>query len=573
MGTGIELSNAPVWSGDLIGSEVIPMGRGDGQPWAMEISSIFQLQNYVVVSDLVAATLDTNLVGRNIVVAEPLSLYENLAWPTDRMLNIVYGGRVTISSGMALSFTSDSLLAGKYHIFSGVGSVTGLKVAYPEWFASNSLPGTTDMTAATQAACNALLYGGKLEISEDHLLTSTVEIKYPILITSGSASYNRARFINTSDTALNMFYVSAGHGTTFKDIALWGTGNKTGTSKGVLVGDGTNNIDMVTFDNCEIYGFATGIDLKTQNWRIGNNTLLSTCGIGVLMTGLPTADNRRNGYIVDSWLRSCDTGVSIPNVWFSVGINDNDFNSCGNGIVGALARSSTNNNKFHNMTGNEINITSTASSTNMGVTIADNVIHGSGTANTGTGITLTGDYATIHDNIINAKGGHGIAVVGSFNKIHHNTAKDCDYFNTTTYDGINVAGNSNKIDDNICRTTTNGASKQRYGINIASGTSNVVKDNTVDGNKSGQISADIATNTVKQNVGYKTENKGSASTSSGTSVVVNHGLAINPPTGSIFVTSMSNLGGASFWISNVTSTQFTINVSSSGSYPFWWQIN
>lgn len=573
MGTGIELSNAPVWSGALTGQEVLPMGRGDGQPWAMELSSIFQLQNYIVTSNLVNAALDANLAGRNIVVSEPLALDENLAWPTDRTLEIVYGGRVTISSGMTLSFTADSLIAGKHHIFSGTGSVTGMKVAYPEWFASNDSPGTTDMTAAIQAACNSLTAGGKVVSCGDQFISSTITVSYPTLFTSDSASYNRARFINLTDTALTMFNIVSGHGTRFENITLWGAG-KTGTSIGVVVGNGTTNIDMVSLDNAEIYGFSVGIEYKTQNWRIQNNSLITMCGIGVLMTGLPSSADRRNAYIHGSWFHSCDTGISAPNAWFSVGIDDNDFNSCGNGVAGYLSRSSVVNNKFHNMTGDEINVTSAGSSTNLGLIVADNIIHGSGTANTGTGITLTGDYGTVSDNVINAKGGHGIKIVGSLNRIIGNTAKDCDYFDSTTYDGINIAGNGNRVEGgNICRTTTGGASKQRYGICVASGSGNVIKNNTSEANKSGQISADIATNTIGQNVGYLTEKSGTASISSATSVVVAHGLAITPPTGSISVTPTTSLAGASFWINNVTSTNFTINASTSGSYSFWWKIN
>lgn len=489
--------------------------------------------------------------------------------------NITIGSSFTgliDNQGYALTINGD-FYGGLSQHFAGSGAVLfGPKttIARPEWWGNNASPGTTNMTAATQAAADSLEYGGKLVIGSDHYIES-VTISNPIMITSDGASYNRSRFINLANTALTMFYITSGHGVTFRDIALWGPG-KTGTSKAIVAGDGTNNIDMFALENCEIFGFSVGADIKTQNWRVDKNTLISTCGTGLLLTGLPSAASRRNGYIGNSWIHSCDVGVSVPNVWFSVGIYNNDFNSCGDGIVGALARSSILGNVFHNCTGNEISVNSTSSSTNLGVHITDNIIHGSGTANSGTGIKLTGDYGNVSDNTVSSKGGHGISIVGSLNRVRGNTSKDCDYFDTTTYDGINIAGNSNRVEGNICRTTTGGASKQRYGICVASGTGNIIKNNTTESNKSGQISADAATNTVAQNTGFKTENQGGASISSGTSVVVSHGLAITPGTGSISITPTTSLAGASFWVSNITSTQFTINVSVSGSYSFWWKI-
>jgi hypothetical protein len=68
---------------------------------------------------------------------------------------------------------------------------------------------------------------------------------------------------------------------------------------------------------------------------------------------------------------------------------------------------------------------------------------------------------------------------------------------------------------------------------------------------------------IQLNRGFVTEGAGTATIASGqTSVAVNHGLHITPVLHHILATPSNNLGNATkFWISNPTSTQFTINVN------------
>jgi hypothetical protein len=58
--------------------------------------------------------------------------------------------------------------AGLYQIFTGTGAVTisgSTKTTYPEWFGTNTTPGTTDMTSALQYAITALSSGGVVKLS------------------------------------------------------------------------------------------------------------------------------------------------------------------------------------------------------------------------------------------------------------------------------------------------------------------------------------------------------------------------------------------------------------------------
>jgi hypothetical protein len=67
---------------------------------------------------------------------------------------------------------------------------------------------------------------------------------------------------------------------------------------------------------------------------------------------------------------------------------------------------------------------------------------------------------------------------------------------------------------------------------------------------------------VRGNIGYVSENRGTADITTGnTTVVVSHGLGFTPALSQITVTPTSSLGSATeFWVSTPTSTQFTINV-------------
>lgn len=64
------------------------------------------------------------------------------------------------------------------------------------------------------------------------------------------------------------------------------------------------------------------------------------------------------------------------------------------------------------------------------------------------------------------------------------------------------------------------------------------------------------------NIGYVTENSGTATVASGTATIaVNHGLSFTPTIDQITVTPSNSMGSATkFWVTGVTATQFVINV-------------
>jgi len=113
-----------------------------------------------------------------------------------------------------------------------------------------------------------------------------------------------------------------------------------------------------------------------------------------------------------------------------------------------------------------------------------------------------------------------------------------------------------------------------YDIRLLATVDAVCIDNDVRGSNSTKRISDEGTNTViKRNIGYVTENSGTATITAGATYVdVTHGLATTPDINRIKVTPKDNLGGRSFWISDVGATTFRINISSTDTvdHAFGW---
>src|SRR3990167_4263956 len=115
---------------------------------------------------------------------------------------------------------------------------------------------------------------------------------------------------------------------------------------------------------------------------------------------------------------------------------------------------------------------------------------------------------------------------------------------------------------------------QLYGIAITANGAGVIADqiiftdNLIYDNDSYQVSFGVGasasmTNFIaRNNIGFVTENSGTGTIASGaTTVVITHGLSVIPTADDITVIPTNGMGNASkFWITTLTSTQFTINV-------------
>lgn len=181
-----------------------------------------------------------------------------------------------------------------------------------------------------------------------------------------------------------------------------------------------------------------------------------------------------------------------------------------------------------------------------------------------TGIKVQADNTKIVSCTFDGVANHNIRLNGNQNLIEGNV-----FFTI----GASASGNS--VDgiwvDNVTRNSIvgnmfGGGSACRSGINIANGsTHTMATDNYFRPDTSFNTSPLILTGSnhvIRNNKGFATEAAGTATVSAvSTSIAVNHGLNVTPALHNILLTPVNDLGSSTkFWVSNPTSTQFTINV-------------
>lgn len=149
------------------------------------------------------------------------------------------------------------------------------------------------------------------------------------------------------------------------------------------------------------------------------------------------------------------------------------------------------------------------------------------------------------------------------------------FLNGGTYDALRIV--NNRIGPSIY------PNDQKYAIvdDPATGavfTNSVIADNDLAGNVTGAINWNLANPRpifLRNNAGYVTEAQGSVTqTAASATATVTHGLALTPVAGEIAITPHSNINTAvRFWVSGITSTQFTINtdVGPAGDVTWGWQ--
>jgi hypothetical protein len=101
-----------------------------------------------------AAASAANDKAKTVIVTTPVTLAANLTWPSDRTLKVVYGGSINVPSGITLTING-SVDFPLSQVFTGSGSVTGLRDIYLEYYGA-ALDGTTDDTTAIDRANTTL---------------------------------------------------------------------------------------------------------------------------------------------------------------------------------------------------------------------------------------------------------------------------------------------------------------------------------------------------------------------------------------------------------------------------------
>jgi hypothetical protein len=115
------------------------------------------LSNY---SSFASAISKIGSTAISLIIDTPASVTDDITVPTTLQITITKGGYFSIDSGKTLTINGP-FEAGLYQVFSGSGSVTGLKYSFPEWWGAKDDSGTTDNTTAINAALSC---GGVIEL-------------------------------------------------------------------------------------------------------------------------------------------------------------------------------------------------------------------------------------------------------------------------------------------------------------------------------------------------------------------------------------------------------------------------
>lgn len=305
---------------------------------------------YTTKATLAFAATAADTAGKTVVVTSALSAVQSNissatvhAWPSDRALRVEKGGSIGNTTNLTFA-DGATFTAGDYQVFTGSGTVTGLKEAGPEWFGQNTTPGVTDMSTAINKAALATK---KLIFSpgESYGIGSTITFPNKELIieangatlqqigttqfqiisgTGAAADYtidnihiigNGATFV--ADYPATSFY-PLGKRLTFKNSTIT---NVNGTA---IAANGFSDvlIDNNIITNAPISGIivetTTGVVIKnaviTRNKISGitNKSAVAQSGIGITLFASNTGSGVENAIISKNIISNCESmGLSI----------------------------------------------------------------------------------------------------------------------------------------------------------------------------------------------------------------------------------------------------------------------
>lgn len=216
-------------------------------------------------------------------------------------------GTIAVATGKTLTINGP-FSAGLYQVFDGDGSVVfgagAIKEVYPEWWAANTTPGTTDMTSAIESAIASIqTIGGKVKLLS--MTYAVADLTIPV---------------NSNGIGLMV----EGSGQRTKIIPA--SGHTSGNYLITCAKDGTTATQWVTLRDFYVDGGSSscgGIDMqRSNNCRAESVTILSCRGVGF------RAERPYDLYCTKLRVKSCgDYANSLPGVLIE---QDADDGSWGN---------------------------------------------------------------------------------------------------------------------------------------------------------------------------------------------------------------------------------------------------
>ena len=508
-------------------------------------------------------------------------LHSDLTLDASSQLSFTKGAILVLDPGITLTINGP-VLAATAQIFSGDGSVVwnNGQAIYPEYFGIDGNADDIEINKAISSLPSNV--GEELLLVKTYTIENTIEVKsYTRLIGQGSGTKIQASpsflpaspkpMIETMDDHYNteiayIYFKSNGS----PNIYGWHGYN----------GSYHNWIHHSYFDGFRSVSVGA-VDPSGSNRNIITNNIFYNCSVGYFATDT----NRQYGNIV----------------------SDNSFYDCQSSLRGSYPfQEIWTNNYIRSSVDYATGISIMGNYNSEGMLIAHNIIYLSGASdNWAAGISLnTGSPAagrisrmTIQGNTIRTSYIQPVKIWGNADKIIFTDNifyYDSGSFYIHNYNALNpnhhIEITNNQFHGGMSNTALlidagqndivikdNHFFNYHTGIDIAGLSNNTLVLQNIFTNVSTAISDRGSASLIQRNIGYSTENSGTASISSGNIyVLVPHGLNISPSLSDISVVATNNMGSAlKFWISDVSSSSFRINVDQDpqGEASFSWQIN
>lgn len=420
--------------------------------------------------------------------------------------------------------------------------------------------GSTDDTAAIQAALNAVPTGGGIVYLPPgrYKITSSLVIQTDNTLLMGAGAGNRSGA--TQD----------GYGSRIEADAAF-TGMPLIKIQRALLDRTVYGVKLrdLTVDGGNYGTGVDGIYSETVRGELDNVAVHFCTGNGVKVVGYSSWHASDNRFMACDFSYNGQAGVTF-------GANG-DYNK----LVGCILSNNTQDGMYLNQTGIQAEACDFYANARYGLFLDGGGHRSQFTGckfrmNQQHGVVLDTTTAALSDVVFtgNTFATNGTSVTGTYSNVFH-LGPSGNALARVTYTGnafFYVSGDS--------------ANKPKYGLNFSTSSTQFA---VVQGNTFGPAShwataamndSSSSTNPamVRNNIGWITEANGTATVAAGTtSIVVNHGLAVTPALKDIHVTPNNSMNAATkFWVSTPTATQFTINVDqspgASSTATFAWQV-
>jgi hypothetical protein len=486
-------------------------------------------------ASLAIAATANDCIGKTVVVATPQTITTAITWPIDRSLVVQAGG----------SFS-----------FTGSGALTGLPEADPHWFGAKG-DGTTDDTAAFQLAVAAAQI---ITLPKASYLVGAVTLAAKNIWVKGDNA-------TITSAGAGSIFIQQNRGYLFEMSGVDFVGAKIAfdyqaqdiTPPTAYAGQ----LWEFNIRDCRFLQDAGTYGIRLYGAREG---VISRCHF-------ETCDGIYREYAINTDIVSCNfknTAYGINNAPYSEGLKVIGGSMLGVGvgikgvgpsigyqIIGAMIDFCDQ--PVYMDSCGQINITGCYISSRSAQPII-NMVNTGGTAPSDLNIVGNTFYVTA-----TSPGAEGLRFIGATHLNLSSNTISGKYTNGLVLGAVlNSSINNNSI-------FSSGAGLKS--ISTADGSSTTyIKDNSL-----GEAITGITNEVVKNNKGYLTTNKGTATILSGQgTVVVTHGLAITPSTTNMLIMQNSYSAAANhqFWLHTVTSTTFTISteINVGADTAFSWQI-